>query len=74
MDDVYTSIAGYSLTKKRDLSEAFDDMISDMNSIEKLQILVIELFIRVRYLFTEYFFGVYKSISVHKSYFQIRSM
>ena len=44
-------------------------MIPDKNSIEHFQILLTELFIRVSYLFTEYFFGVY-----HKSYFQIRSM
>ena len=48
MDDTYKNIKEYNPHKKRKILIAFNDMIADMLSNEKLNPIVTELFIRGR--------------------------
>ena len=52
MDDIYKSIEEYDLNKKRKIVVVFDDMIVDMLSNKKFNLIVTELFIRGRKLNT----------------------
>ena len=54
MQDIYKNIDEYNLDKERKILIAFDDMIADMISNEKLNAIVTELFIRGRKLFPLY--------------------
>ena len=54
MQDVYKHIDEYNIDKERKILIAFDDMIADMISNEKLNSIVTELFIRGRKLFPLY--------------------
>ena len=54
MHDVYQNIDEYNVDKERKILIAFDDMIADMISNEKLNSIVTELFIRGRKLFPLY--------------------
>ena len=45
MDDIYKNIEEYNLNKKRKILLVFDDMIADMLSNKKLNLIVTELFI-----------------------------
>ena len=46
MDDIYKNIEEYNPNKKRKILIVFDDMIADMLSNKKLNLIVTELFIR----------------------------
>ena len=48
MDNIYTNIEEYNPNKKRKILLVFDDMIVDMLSNKKLNLIVTELFIRGR--------------------------
>ena len=48
MDDTYKNIEEYNRNKKRKLLKVFDDMIADMLSNKKLNLIVTDLFIRRR--------------------------
>ena len=48
MNGIYKDIEEYSADKKRKILVVFDDMMADMLSNEKLNLIVIELFIRGR--------------------------
>ena len=52
MDDIYKNIEEYNLNKKRKIVVVFDDMIVDMLSNKKFNLIVTELFIRGRKLNT----------------------
>ena len=54
MQDVYKHIDEYIIDKERKILRAFDDMIADMISNEKLNAIVTELFIRGKKLFPMY--------------------
>ena len=58
MQDVYKHIDEYNIDKERKILIAFDDMIADMISNEKLNSIVTELFIRGR----NYFPCIYYTI------------
>ena len=46
MDDIYKNIEEYNANKKRKILIVFDDMITDMLSNKKPNVIVTELFIR----------------------------
>ena len=48
MNGIYKDIEEYSADKKRKILVVFDDMMADMLSNEKLNLIVTELFIRGR--------------------------
>ena len=48
MNGIYKDIEEYSADKKRKMLVVFDDMMADMLSNEKLNLIVTELFIRGR--------------------------
>ena len=48
MDDIHKNIEQYNPNKKRKILIVFDDMIIDMLSNKKLNIIVTEIFIRGR--------------------------
>ena len=48
MDDVYENIGDYSLSRQRKILIVFDDMIADIMSNKKFQVIIKELFIRCR--------------------------
>ena len=47
-DDVYQNIDGYNPSRKRKILIVFDDMITDIMSNKKFQVIIKELFIRCR--------------------------
>ena len=48
MDNIYKVIEEYNPNKKRKILVVFDDMIADMLSNKKLNLIVTEIFIRGR--------------------------
>ena len=64
IQDVYTNIKEYNLSKKHKILIVFDDMIADMINNEKLNPIVSELFIRGRKLNISIVF-------ITKSYFKV---
>ena len=48
MDDVYKNVDDYNPSKKRKTLIVFDDMIADIMSSKKIQVIPKELFIRCR--------------------------
>ena len=48
MDDVYENVDDYNPSKKRKTLIVFDDMIADIMSNKKIQVIPKELFIRCR--------------------------
>ena len=64
IQDVYTNIEEYNLSKKHKILIVFDDMIADMINNEKLNPIVSELFIRGRKLNISIVF-------ITKSYFKV---
>ena len=48
MDDVYQNIDDYNPSRKRKILIVFDDMITDIMSNKKFQVIIKELFIRCR--------------------------
>ena len=71
MQDVYKNIEDYHPIKKRKILIVFDDMIADMINNNKLNTIVIELFIRGRKLnisivfITQSYFKVPKDVRLH---------
>ena len=64
MDDIDKTVEEFNPNKKRKILIAFDDMIADMLSNEKLHPIVTELFIRVRKLYISLVF-------MRQSYFAV---
>ena len=48
MDDIYENIDDYNSNRKRKILIAFDDMIADIMTNKKFQVIIKELFIRCR--------------------------
>ena len=77
MDNIYTNIEEYNANKKRKMLTVFDDMIADMLSIEKLNPIVTEFYIRGRktniYLvfITQSYFAVSRNISLNSTHYFI---
>ena len=76
MQDVYKNIEDYSPNKKRKVL-VFDDMISDMINIKRLNPVVTELFIRGRNInisivfITQSYFKVPKDVRLNSTHFFI---
>ena len=72
MDDIYKNIEEFNPNKKRKLLIVLDDMIADMLSNNKLNLIVTELFIWGRKLsislafITQYYFVAPKNIKLNK--------
>ena len=77
MEDVYKNIEDYNPDKKRKVSIVFDDVVADIISNEKLNPVVIELFIRGRKLnisivfITQSYFKVPKDVRLNSTHFLI---
>ena len=77
MQGVYKNTEEYNLGKKREVLIVFDDMIVDMRNNEKLNPVVIELFIRDRKLnicivfITQSYFKVPKEVRLNTTGFFI---
>ena len=77
MQDVYKNIEDYNPIKKRKILIVFDDMIADMISNNKLNLIVTELFIRGRKLnisvvfITQSYFKVPKDVRLNSTHFFI---
>ena len=65
-DDVYKNIDHYNPTKKRKILIFFDDMIADIMSNKKFQVIIKELFIRCRKLNISLVFTTQPYLSVPK--------
>ena len=74
MDDIYKNIEECNPNKKRKILIIFDDIIADMLSNKKLNLIETELFIRVRklstylVLITQSYFAVPKNIRLNSTY------
>ena len=68
MDDVYENIDDYNLSRKRKRKKLifFDDMIADITTNRKFQVIIKELFIRCRKLNISLFFTTQSYFSVPK--------
>ena len=77
MQDVYKNIEDYNPIKKRKVLIIFDDMVADMINNNKLNPIVIELFIRGRKLnifiifITQSYFKVPKDVRLNSTHFFI---
>ena len=77
MDDIYNNIEEYNPNKKTKILIVFDDMIVDMSSNKKLNIIVTELLIRGRKLnislvfITQSYFAVPKNIRLNSAHYFI---
>ena len=77
MDDVYENIDDYNLSRKRKILIVFDDMIVDIVSNKKFQIVIKELFIRCRKLnislvfITQSYFSVPKDVRLNSTHYLI---
>ena len=77
MDDIYNNIEEYNPNKKTKILIVFDDMIVDMPSNKKLNIIVTELLIRGRKLnislvfITQSYFAVPKNIRLNSAHYFI---
>ena len=75
MQDVHKNIEKYNLGEKRKALIAFDDVIADMISNKKLNLIVTELFIRGRKLnisivfITQSYFKVPKEVRLNTTHF-----
>ena len=74
MDDVYENIDDYNPSRKRKILVVFDDMIADIMSNKKFQIITKELFIRCRKLnislvfITQSYFSVPKDVRLNSTH------
>ena len=77
MDDIYKNIEEYSPNKKQKVLIVFDDMIADVLSNKKLNLIVTELFIRgtkltISFVFiTQSYFVVPKNIRLNSTHYFI---
>ena len=66
MDDIYKNIEEYNPNKKRKILIVFDDMISDMLSNKKRNLIVTELLIRGRKI-NIFLFSSHNLISMYRN-------
>ena len=66
MDDAYDNIDDYNLKRKRKVLIVFDDMIADIMTNKRFQVIIKELFIRCRKLNISFVFITQSYISVPK--------
>ena len=77
MDDIYENIEEYNPNKKREILIVFHDIVADMLSNEKFNLIVTELFIRGRKLnislifITQSYFAVAKNIRLNSMHYFI---
>ena len=74
MDDIYENIEEYNPNKKRRILIVFDDMIADMLSNKKLNLIVTELFrkLNISLVFiTQSYFAVPKNIRLDSTHYFI---
>ena len=77
MDDIYQNIYDYNPSRKRKILTVFDDMIADITTNKKFQVIVKELFIRckkvnISLLFiTRSYFPVPKDVRLNSTYYLI---
>ena len=77
MDDVYENIDYYNPSRKRKVLIIFDDMIADIMSNKKLQVIIKELFIRCRKLnislvfITQSYFSIPKDVRLNSTHYLI---
>ena len=73
MDNVYNNINDYNTRRKRKILIVFDDMIADIVTNKKFQVMIKELFIRCRKLnislvfFTKSYFSVPKEVRLNST-------
>ena len=78
MDNIYKNIEEYNPNKKRKILIVFDDIIADMLSNKKLNLMITELFIRAGKLniylvfFTQSYFKVTKDVRINTTDFLIK--
>ena len=77
MDDVYQNIDDYNPSRKRKILIVFDDMIADIMTNKKFQVIIKELFIRCRKLnislvfITQSYFSVPKDVRLNSTLYLI---
>ena len=77
MNDVYNNIDDYNPKRNRKISVAFDDMIAVINTNEKFQAIIKELFFRCRKLnislvfIAQFYFSVPKEVRLNSSHYLI---
>ena len=77
MDDVYENIDDYNSNRKRKILIAFDDMIADIMTNKKFQVIIKELFIRCRKLnislvfIMQSYFSVPKDVRLNSTHYLI---
>ena len=80
MDDVYENIDDYKLGKKRKKLIVFDDMIADIMTNRRFQVIIKELFIRCRKLnislafITQSYFFVPKDVRLNTTHYFIKKI
>ena len=79
MDDVYENIDDYNPNRKRKLLIVFDDMIADIMTNKKFEVVIKELFIRCRKLnlllvsITQPYFSVPKDVRLNSTQYLIKT-
>ena len=77
MDNVYENINDYNSSRKRKILIIFDDMIADIMTNKKIQVIIKELFIRCRKLnislvfITQSYFSVPKDVRLNSTHYLI---
>ena len=77
MDDVYNNIDDYNPKRKRKILIVFDDMIADIMTNKKFQVIIKELFIRCRkfnislVFITKSYFSVPKEVRLNSTHYVI---
>ena len=77
MDDIYENIDDYKPKRQRKILIVFYDMIADIMSNKKFQVIIKELFIRCRKInislvfITQSYFSVQKEVRLNSTYFLI---
>ena len=66
MDDIYKNIDDYNTNRRRKILIVFDDMIADIMTNKKFQVIIKEIFIRCRKINISLVFTTQSSFSVPK--------
>ena len=80
MDDVYENINDYNPIRKRKKLIVFDDMIADIMTNRRFQVIIKELFIRCRKLnislafITQSYFSVPKDVRLNTTHYFIKKI
>ena len=80
MNDVYENIDHYNPNRKRKILIVFDDMIADIMTNKKFQLIIKELFIRCRKLnisvvfITQSYFSVPKDVRLNSTHYLIMTI